>query len=70
MTNGRNSNSKLVLTSLPNYIEFLLRQSITTCIKRIVYIRQMDYNSGSFLKISIREWKANQSNSFKSFVNL
>lgn len=36
---GNNSNSKLVLISVPNYIQFLLRQLTCTHTKHILYPR-------------------------------
>ena len=70
VANGNNSDSKSVLTSVPNYIESPLRQSTRTCTKNILYPRQMVYGSGSLSKISAKKPERNQSSSSKSFVSL
>lgn len=60
------SDNKWLLIPIPDYIDFLLSQSIQNCIKRVLYLSLTVYNPGLIPKSS----KAGQSRSFANFVNL
>ena len=70
MADHNNSDSESILISVPDYIEFLLRQSYRTGTKHILYPGQIAYSLGFLAKISSKKPERDRSSSSKSFVNL
>ncbi len=69
MANDSNdTNIKLALTKMPEYIESPLKRSIHSRIKRVLYPSQIPYGSESLPKVSTKASEVHQSSTSTKFV--
>lgn len=67
--NNNNSDTKSAHTLIPNYIDFLPRQSTCNCIKQVLYPGQIAFGFEFLPKTSIKELDISQSSRSANFVS-